>query len=69
MHTLKTNIYMDEETYQRELGHSHRYIYFLIVSIVLILLFLILVVSYATRKQSVYSHIEKDRQSVASLIH
>ena len=44
MHTLKTNIYMDEETYQRELGHSHRYIYFLIVSIVLILLFLILVV-------------------------
>lgn len=52
---LKTNKIMDEETYQKELGHSHRYIYFLIVSIVLILLFLILIVSYATRSQSVYS--------------
>ncbi len=46
---------MDEEQYTKETGHSHRYVFFLIVGVLFILLFLILIVSYAIRLQSVYS--------------
>lgn len=46
---------MDDQQYLKEIGHSHRYVFFLIVGVLFILLFLILVVSYAIRLQSVYS--------------